>query len=286
MNPNIKDSKNRYTGLQLATMNDRFEVVQYFLTFTTLARVASLTNFEKQKLEPASVSNLSNAASINTSSYCNFTAVKNLSELNSVNTHMRSKTNLSKALTSSNSSIISASTNKNSIYNPDSIANVNYRKFKKRFNFKSQLSVVGSEKSNEQENKSTTSIAKEPLVKKPREKISINSNMTYFEADNKFKKEPISVFKNFIIDLNSQSSDGQNVLHTAARFGKYDIAYLLLKKYGSNHLDINKLDFRGRTCLDLAWEWLLNSTNIEPNTVNSRPNSTGKFCIFCSKFTR
>ena len=64
MNPNIKDFKNRYTGLQLATMNDRIEVVQYFLTFTTLARVASLSTFEKENEEPTSGSNLSNAASI------------------------------------------------------------------------------------------------------------------------------------------------------------------------------------------------------------------------------
>ena len=39
MNPNVKDGKNRYTGLQLAAMNDHIDVVQYFLAFTSLARV-------------------------------------------------------------------------------------------------------------------------------------------------------------------------------------------------------------------------------------------------------
>ena len=260
-------------------MMNHIEIVQYFLTFTTLARVASVSSVEK-KTEPLLNSNVSNAASINTSSYCNFTTIKNISDLNSVNTLMKSKTNLSKAFTSSNSSIISASTatNKKSVYNPDSMANVSYKKFKKKFTFKSQLSVVGSEKSNEIENKSVSSLVKEPFVKSSKPRISINSMMVYFEEENKRKKDSITVYRNFVINLDSQSSEGQNVLHTASRFGKYEIVSLLLKKYGSSHLDINKMDFRGRTCLDLAWDWLLNLSNLEADEDdNKRPNTSGEY---------
>ena len=182
-----------------------------------------------------------------------------------MNSFLRSKTNLSKAFTSSNSSLVSASTNKKSVYTHGSIANTNYKKFKRKFNLNTQLSVVSSENETENEQRSEASSVNKPVVKLNRPKVQLDSMMVYFEAENRNKIEPLSVYTNFVIDLNSKNSEGQNVLHTACRFGKYDIVCLLLKKFGSNHLNINLQDFAGKTCLDLAWEWMLNLSNLESN---------------------
>jgi ankyrin repeat protein len=44
MNPNVRDGKNRYSSLQLAVVNSRMNVVEYFLSFET---ISSLTNKHK-----------------------------------------------------------------------------------------------------------------------------------------------------------------------------------------------------------------------------------------------
>jgi hypothetical protein len=41
-------------------------------------------------------------------------------------------------------------------------------------------------------------------------------------------------------------------------YGRFESANIILKKYGSNQININKTDFKGRTCMDLAWSWLMN----------------------------
>lgn len=51
MNPNIKDSHSNYTGLQLAAINDRVEVVEYFLTFTSLASIKIKTETDTELKE-------------------------------------------------------------------------------------------------------------------------------------------------------------------------------------------------------------------------------------------
>ena len=60
------------------------------------------------------------------------------------------------------------------------------------------------------------------------------------------------------VDVNIQNNYGQNALHLACRYGHYDITELLLKNYGSNIIDLNQLDFKGKACLDLVWKWLVN----------------------------
>lgn len=55
------------------------------------------------------------------------------------------------------------------------------------------------------------------------------------------------------------------VLHLACKYGRYEIVNILLRKYGSNSIDINMLDFKGKTCMDLAWNWLINIQNTEKN---------------------
>lgn len=65
-----------------------------------------------------------------------------------------------------------------------------------------------------------------------------------------------NVYTNVVIDLSSQNSEGQNVLHSACRFGRFEVVEILLKKYGSSLIDVNVLDYKGRTCLDWAYYWL------------------------------
>lgn len=59
------------------------------------------------------------------------------------------------------------------------------------------------------------------------------------------------------------------VFHLACLYGRYESVRIILKKYGSNQLDINKTDFKGRTCMDLAWNWLLNTKSSYQKSKNS-----------------
>lgn len=68
------------------------------------------------------------------------------------------------------------------------------------------------------------------------------------------------------IDINSQDNYGQTPLHLACKYGIYDAVYSLLKNYGSNLLNVNIQDYKGRTCLDLAWNWLINYDIVNLNT--------------------
>ena len=68
------------------------------------------------------------------------------------------------------------------------------------------------------------------------------------------------------VDVNIQNNFGQNALHLACRYGNYEIVELLVKNYGSNIIDVNQLDFKGKTCLDLVWKWLLNYEFIDLKT--------------------
>ncbi len=51
----------------------------------------------------------------------------------------------------------------------------------------------------------------------------------------------------------------KKVLHLCCLYGKYESTNMILKKYGSNQVNLNKTDFKGRTCMDLAWTWLINT---------------------------
>lgn len=141
-----------------------------------------------------------------------------------------------------------------------------------------KLKLKSSKKAKKNSDKS--SILSEPKENQKEKKIvkkceRITLEPFVYIAENKFYKEPLSVYKNFYIDLNSLNSDGQNVMHLVCKFGKYDIVNLLLKRYGSNQIDLNKMDFKDKTCLDLAWEWIL-SLNLEvEDPINQNIDSEG-----------
>jgi ankyrin repeat protein len=70
-------------------------------------------------------------------------------------------------------------------------------------------------------------------------------------------EETKSKFEVERVDVNIQNNYGQNALHLACRYGHGDIIELLLKNCG-NIIDVNQIDFKGITCLDLLWKWLIN----------------------------
>ena len=53
------------------------------------------------------------------------------------------------------------------------------------------------------------------------------------------------------------------MLHLGCKFGRYDCVNMLLRKFGSNSLDINVIDFKGKTSMDLAWNWLISIKNTD-----------------------
>ncbi|CAF0761556.1 unnamed protein product [Brachionus calyciflorus] len=150
MNPNVKDAKTSYTGIQLAAINGRIEIVDYLLSFQSLASVKKKTHLEDD----------------------------------------------------------------------DDIK----KKAKKN------------------------------------EKINLEPKFLY-SVDQKLNFQPKFMFNNFLIDLKSQNNEGHTLLHLACLYGHYDIVNLILKKYASNQIDVNLVDFKGRTCLDLAWYWLINTSD-------------------------
>lgn len=84
------------------------------------------------------------------------------------------------------------------------------------------------------------------------------SSISYYKDERRLSREMSmsNVYTNVVIDLSSQNSEGQNVLHSACRFGRFEVVEILLKKYGSSLIDVNVLDYKGRTCLDWAYYWL------------------------------
>ena len=178
MNPNIKDTKSSYTGIQLATMNGQSHVVDYLLTFQSLAGVK--TSFLAEK---------------------------------------------------SNLPIIPRSLNRS-------------------------LQIVD-----------------EPNKKyKKKDKITLEPKFLY-SSDGKKNVVNNFMYNNFLIDIKSQNNEGQNLLHIACFYGQYEIVKTLLKKYASNQLDLNCMDFKGRTCLDLAWIWLLHSNSNEAKSIFYDPKN-------------
>lgn len=213
MNPNIKDSKSGYTGLQLAAINNRLGVVEYFLSFATLASIKkedSVENLIKYKNEKSTI---------------------RASDVSLPNIVESSKSQITQ---SSASSIIASSIHRlrsKSSLKSDKLSIVN-----------ENLEKLKSEKKQEE-----SKIFKIKSTKKNLEPTFIYSSETKL------------YITNLVIDLSSQNNEGQNILHLACLYGKYEIVDLILKKYGSNQVDVNVIDFKGRTCLDLAWDWLLNN---------------------------
>ncbi|RNA18132.1 ankyrin repeat [Brachionus plicatilis] len=178
MNPNFKDTKTSYTGIQLAAMNGQVHVVDYLLTFQSVTGVKSTTLAEKSNLP-------SDPKSLN----------KKLEFFEEANKKVKTK-----------------------------------------------------------------------------ERISLEPTFLY-SHDNKKKSPGKFMYNNFLIDIKSQNNEGQNLLHIACFYGQYDIVRTLLKKYASNQLDLNSVDFKGRTCLDLAWIWLIYSNASEAKSILYDPKN-------------
>lgn len=256
MNPNVKDGKNRFTGIQLAAMNNRIEVVEYFLSFLSLASIG-----KKEEIKKPTPSESKLSSRLATTSNTNFLGSKGISGEQSISGSVsKIKPNLSKASFGSNNLSLSRKLSIQS--SKPSTSQYKSRKSKLNAISLSQISVISENVNNDQN------------LNKIRPKISIES-MNVYSAENKSKSEAVNVYKNFIIDLNSQNSEGQNVLHIASRYGRYDVVNMLLKKYGSNQLNVNAIDFKGNTCMDLAWNWLVNLDNRDTNSQAQSSNNNG-----------
>lgn len=189
MNPNIKDAKFRYTGLQLATVNNRIEVVNYYLSF--LIQQPSMMAKHRHVAPPPPPPTLTPAPAPRKSPPA------------TANPLNRSLSNILP--------LISATT----------------------------------PTSKPAADRSSLLLDRPTVISYYREQVETNNDVNKTQA-----------FANFSIDLNSQNSDGQTVLHLACAFGRYQLVETLLKRFASHVLDINMTDFRGRTCLDLAFAWL------------------------------
>lgn len=244
MNPNYKDGKNRYTGLQLATINNRINIVEYFLSFPSIKSVGRGTTPKPPVI----------VAPTNT----------NEPETNQNNSDKTSLNQLNLTSAKLNNSIGSITSRKNSAHNNSNISLI------------IKSAQVLRNKSNTKSNKvnlnlipeAPASISENIQKLRKREKISIESMNVYYQIESCRLNQDTLVYSNLLIDLNSQNSEGQTVLHLACRYGLYPIVNLLLKKYGSNEINVNMVDFKGRTCLDLAWMWLLNMDCFDESQIN------------------
>jgi ankyrin repeat protein len=276
MNPNVKDSKNRFTGLQLAAINNRLEIIEYFLTFHTLSSIAirrtkSSSTFTLNNLDTNNNTNalktdftrdfktsaspiiLNNPFNYSTNANNNLNQFK--SQFSYVSANRPTSTNQFALNQFKNNSV-------KSMMSINSKVNAFMKKSKPAKSIRSRMSIDSYSRMSLISELLPNDLGEEP-TNKPR--IHLES-MNIYANENKKKVDPLFVYKNLVIDLNSLNSDGQNVLHLACRYGKFEAVNMLLRKYGSNHLDINAKDFKGRTCLDLAWQWTLNSQNVKCTT--------------------
>ncbi len=243
MNLNIKDKKTKLTGLQLAAVNDRFDIIEYLLNFNSSSVVKP-----NQATENIFTSNRPKSVKI-TSKLC----AKNLDAFNK-EFEMKLKATAALSTTSGsvggNKHLISSIYE--STYNKPSTTINNMTKINKQNNNKNNISVLSVAKT------SNTSFQKLSRPKTVLEPVSVYMQM------NRYLVEPLAIYNNQLINLKSCNDDGHNVFHLACMYGKHESVAMILKKFGSNQLDINKTDFKGRTCMDLAWNWVL-STYIEDN---------------------
>jgi hypothetical protein len=127
----------------------------------------------------------------------------------------------------------------------------------------------------------------------PPVKISIQSSIHYLrdlKSDPMYAiEEPLAVYKHVVVDFNSRNNEGQNVLHVACLYGKFDMVKLLLKKFGSSQFDVNATDFKGNTCMDLAWSWLIHLNCVRktmPNQVMKNSADDGELNLVYKYFLK
>jgi ankyrin repeat protein len=287
MNPNVKDSKTSFTPLQLAILNNHLNVVDYFLSFqplSSLLKRSSLNIEKKASLKKYSDENDGNLD----------LAKKHQPKINSNNQNKKSNNN---ALIKSCLSFAKGSLQESSTLFENSSMTLNSKTKSSKISFDLDKNENSSKKNTQKKIVSkSASFAKKTTetkskivtlvpapVQQPEKIIPLSNTFqkTQIEPSIDYLRDlkqnplnkidvPSAVYNNFIIDLNSKNYEGQTALHLACIHGRYEIANILLKKYGSHQLDVNLKDFKQRTCLDLAWFWLLN-LNLEYN-VQSNPN--------------
>jgi ankyrin repeat protein len=276
MNPNVKDSKNRFTGLQLATINNRLDIIEYFLSFHTLSSIAIRQNKSASTMNTISqdTNGNTNAPKIDLPKDLKANTGSNI-----LNNALNYSSNPNNNLNQFKSQFSYASVNRSTSANQFALNQLKNNSVKSMMSLNSKVNAFMKKSKPAKSTRSRMSIDSysrmslvseifpndlgEEFNNKPRVHLE---SMNIYANENKKKVDSLFVYNNFVIDLNSLNSDGQNVLHLACRYGKIEAANLLLRKYGSNQLNINAKDFKGRTCLDLAWQWTLNCQNVENTT--------------------
>ena len=312
MNPNVKDSKSSFTGLQLAVINNRRNVIDYFLSFHSLSSLDRNSSHVANKQHVSEEEKRAKIAAKRQALAMQIAADSPQQQQNpapppptikSSATTAGSRSKLpvessSKLLLESSSILSNGNKFMSKTWDQFNVpSKLSFKFSSKEFNLKDSLTsskeqLADSSKITSSQNTSTklkkltssSEQSKPPqatylLSKQPStKKVSIESSIHYFRdlRSNSYYmiNEPLAVYNHYIVDLNSKNNEGKNVLHLACMYGKFDVVNLLLKKFGSNQLNINQPDFKGRTCLDLAWAWLvnLNSANLEEDEKRSSGN--------------
>jgi ankyrin repeat protein len=70
------------------------------------------------------------------------------------------------------------------------------------------------------------------------------------------------------LDLNLPNNDGQTAFQVACKHGNNEVVKLMLNRFGSSIIDINYKDYRGYTCLDITWSYLVNY--VKPSLLGSK----------------
>lgn len=269
MNPNVKDAKKNHSCLQLAVINNRVNILEYFLTFNPLSSLEHKSfsmNVEKREAkkleEPKQLSGKLPSLHLSPThqlhpTFINIPFVKSTTSLSKAEADLPIESGT--YLTSSKSKFQNGTQTTTMILQMPS---------------KSTLKSAGNKKTG-RSNKSQLSskvVETPPLTVSTagRIRIKLDSTIDYASeilADSFGRiTQPawISSSSFVIIDLLSKNNEGQNILHLACQYGNYSIVSLLLKKFGSHQLDINAQDFKGHTCLDLAWNWLIHFNSRQP----------------------
>ena len=259
MNVNSKDAKTKLTCLQLAAINDRPEIIEYLLGFST-----SSATRERMKNTDGT---LQRPVTVGTSKLC----PENLELFNAQN---EKDVNRQLEIYLSNP----FSNKPPSIYSSNNKPVSNKLPRKNNLKRKPQNSVISAQLDSNENSDSSNKLS---YLKTFPKKTLLEPAIVYKDQLSRYKAEPQSVYKHQTINLKSCNDEGHNgkfytirriifsfwlfilynnqVFHLACLYGRYESVNFILKKFGSNQLDINKPDIKGRTCMDLAWTWVLNT---------------------------
>ncbi len=248
MNLNIKDKKTKLTGLHLAAVNDRFDVIEYLLNFNSSSIVMS-----NQDTENIFTSNRPKSSKI-TSKLC----AKNLEAFNK-EFEMKLKEKMTPVDESETKN--TASSIYNSTFKKVTSTPIGQSKHVTPTN--SRLKTINDKTNNKNNSlnsiENTSTHSNSIFFKESSRKKTVIEPVSVYMQMNRYLVEPLAVYNNQLINLNCCNDEGHNAFHLVCMYGRYESVSMILKKFGSNQLDVNKKDIKGRTCMDLAWNWVLNS---------------------------